>query len=60
MDSAFWTAFVVAIAAVALGVYLRSRRIETVYPWESALLYVNGSFARQLPADPAGTAIGPS
>jgi regulator of protease activity HflC (stomatin/prohibitin superfamily) len=39
----------VAGALVVLA-YRRVRKIETVYPWEAALLYVNGGFVRQLPA----------
>lgn len=43
----------IGLAAVAvlagLLAFRRSCKVETVYPWEAALLYVNGTFVRQLP-----------
>jgi regulator of protease activity HflC (stomatin/prohibitin superfamily) len=46
------TLLIVALVAVGLLVmiYLHYRRVEIVYPWELALLYVNGTFIRPLPA----------
>ena len=49
MDEALWIVAVATAAALALLAFLRARKIETVYPWEAALLYVNGTFVRQLP-----------